>query len=136
MMKNKHQTYYLLLRKNHLQKDKESDEMHNNYHNNENRNRPQKENIEEEDGNDDEEVDIYNDRTLRDREKVDYHRLHNYDRTQMINISKQPPTSNMGTFSKVIGIAFDTLGRMKMSNKQLPIKKRSLSVEKKQLLNL
>ena len=75
-----------------IKDDKESDEMHNNYQNIENRNRPEKESIEEEDGNEDEEVDIYNDRTLRDKERVDYNKLHNYGRTQIININKQPST--------------------------------------------
>ena len=37
---------------------------------------------------------------LRDKAKVDYHRLHNNGRTQMTNINKQPPTSNIDTFRK------------------------------------
>ena len=96
---------------------KQSDTMHNNNQNIENRNRPEKENTEEEDGNEDEEVDIYNDRTLRDKARVDYNRLHNYGRTQMININ------NRDTFRKVICITFNTLEKMNMSNKQLPIKR-------------
>ena len=62
--------------------------MHNNYQNIENRNRLEKENTEEEDENEEKkEVDIYNDRTLRDKARVDYNKLHNYGRTQMININ-------------------------------------------------
>ena len=104
-----------------IEDDEESDEMHNNYQINENRNRTGNENAEEED--EDEEVDIYNDRTPRDKARVDYNKLHNYRRTQMININEQPSTSNLDTFRKVIGITFNTLGRMNMSNKQLPIKR-------------
>ena len=63
--------------------------MHKNYQNVENNNRPEIENTEEEDEIEDEEVDIYNDRTLRDKARVDYNKLHNYGRTQMININKQ-----------------------------------------------
>ena len=70
-----------------LEEDKERDEMRNNYRNNENRNRPEKENVEE-DGNAEEvEVDIYNDRTLRDRAKVYYHKLQNYGRKLVINLN-------------------------------------------------
>ena len=76
--------------------------MHNNCQNMGNRNRPEKDNTEEEGGNEDEDVDIYNDRRLRDKARVDYNKLRNYGRTQMININKQPSTSNIETFRNVI----------------------------------
>ena len=41
----------------------------------------------------------------------------------MISINKQPSTSNIDTFRKVIDITFNTLGKMNMSNKQLPNKR-------------
>ena len=105
--------------------------MHNNYQNIENRNRPEKENTEEEeDGNEDEEVDIYNDRTLRDKARVHYNKLHNYGKTKMININIQLSTSNKDTFRKVIGITFNTLGKMNISNRQLPIERGIKNLEK------
>ena len=99
-----------------IEDDKESDEMHNNYQIIENRNRPENENTEEEDGNEDEEVDISNDRTLRDKARIDYNKLHNYGRTQTMNKNKQPSNSYIDTFRKVIGITFNTLGKMNVSN--------------------
>ena len=41
----------------------------------------------------------------------------------MINLYKQPPTTNIDTFRKVIGITFNALAKMNKSNKQLPIKR-------------
>ena len=100
-----------------IEDDKENDDMHNNHQNIENRNRPEKEITEKEDGNEDEEVDIYNDISLRDRVRVENNKLHNYGRTQMITINKQPSTSSIYTFRKVSVMTFNTLVKMNMSNR-------------------